>query len=265
MNFGSDNSSGVHPRILQALVDASEGVAGSYGRDDLTRRACEAVREMLGLSDRGAVRDLLGLLLGGDGPGALALLRRQYDLGVDPQGVLRSLLETVHGVTLAKVGAAPDLAQPAEEAAAYTDWSARLSFPALHRLWQLMLKGHEEVARAVLPIEAAEMALLRVVHASALPDPGELARRKATSLEALGAVRQVALDKTGTLTRNRPVVIDVATTGGATREQVLALAAALEARSEHPLARAILAAVNAVPYADDVGLSASMRQSDSLT
>jgi DNA polymerase-3 subunit gamma/tau len=137
----------------------------------------DAVREMLGLSDRGAVRDLLGLLLGGDGPGALALLRRQYDLGVDPQGVLRSLLETVHGVTLAKVGAAPDLAQPAEEIAAYADWASRLSFPALHRLWQLMLKGHNEVARATLPIEAAEMALLRVVHASTLPDPGELARR----------------------------------------------------------------------------------------
>ncbi|MGM0723995.1 MAG: heavy metal translocating P-type ATPase [Actinomycetota bacterium] len=72
------------------------------------------------------------------------------------------------------------------------------------------------------------------------------------ALEALGAVRQVALDKTGTLTRNRPVVIEVATTGGATREQVLALAAALEARSEHPLARAILAAVDQPTPAADV-------------
>ena len=72
------------------------------------------------------------------------------------------------------------------------------------------------------------------------------------ALEALGAVRQVALDKTGTLTRNRPEVIEVATTGGATREQVLALAAALEARSEHPLARAILAAVDQVTPATEV-------------
>ena len=72
------------------------------------------------------------------------------------------------------------------------------------------------------------------------------------ALEALGAVRQVALDKTGTLTRNRPVVIDVATTGDATGEQVLALAAALEARSEHPLARAILAAVDQVTPAAEV-------------
>ncbi|MBN3458458.1 heavy metal translocating P-type ATPase [Mycolicibacterium sp.] len=62
------------------------------------------------------------------------------------------------------------------------------------------------------------------------------------ALEALGAVRTVALDKTGTLTANKPTVIDVATTNGATREHVLEVAAALEARSEHPLAAAVLAA-----------------------
>ena len=64
------------------------------------------------------------------------------------------------------------------------------------------------------------------------------------ALEALGAVRTVALDKTGTLTANKPSVIDVATTNGATRGQVLDVASALEARSEHPLAAAILAATD---------------------
>ena len=72
------------------------------------------------------------------------------------------------------------------------------------------------------------------------------------ALEGLGKIRGVALDKTGTLTANRPAVIDVATTNGATREQVLHLAAALEARSEHPLAAAILAATDDVIPATDV-------------
>jgi len=72
------------------------------------------------------------------------------------------------------------------------------------------------------------------------------------ALEALGAVRTVALDKTGTLTANRPTVIEVATTNGATREHVLATAAALEARSEHPLAAAIMAAAGPVSPAEDV-------------
>ncbi|MBN8807669.1 MAG: DNA polymerase III subunit gamma/tau [Sphingomonas sp.] len=139
-----------------------------------------AVRAMLGLSDRAAIRDLFGLLLDGDAPAALAALRGQYDLGVDPQAVLRGLLETVHAVTLAKLGGEADPSQSADERAAYAGWATALSFAALHRLWQLMLKGHDEVAKATLPIEAGEMALLRVVHASSLPDPGELARQIAS-------------------------------------------------------------------------------------
>jgi cation-transporting ATPase G len=62
------------------------------------------------------------------------------------------------------------------------------------------------------------------------------------ALEALAGVRTVALDKTGTLTRNDPQVIEVLTSDDAGPERVLALAAALEARSDHPLAAAILAA-----------------------
>ena len=72
------------------------------------------------------------------------------------------------------------------------------------------------------------------------------------ALEALGAVRSIALDKTGTLTRNRPEVVAVVPADGISEQQVLAAAAALEARSEHPLARAILAAVDTVPIAEDV-------------
>ncbi len=136
-----------------------------------------AVRDMLGLSDRGAIRALFQHLLEGDAGGALAALRQQYDLGVDPAGVVKALLEIVHGITLARLGADMGAGQPGEERDAYAGWAAALSFPALHRLWQLLLKGHDEVARAVLPIETAEMALLRVIHASSLPDPGELARQ----------------------------------------------------------------------------------------
>jgi cation-transporting ATPase G len=72
------------------------------------------------------------------------------------------------------------------------------------------------------------------------------------ALEALGGIRGIALDKTGTLTRNQPAVIDVATTRGASPGEVLALAAALEARSEHPLARAILAGAGTPHPAADV-------------
>ncbi|WP_425310571.1 cation-translocating P-type ATPase [Ammonicoccus fulvus] len=64
------------------------------------------------------------------------------------------------------------------------------------------------------------------------------------AVEALGAVTTVALDKTGTLTRNRPVVIDIVPADGIARTDVLEVAAALERRSEHPLAAAIVAAAD---------------------
>jgi heavy metal translocating P-type ATPase len=72
------------------------------------------------------------------------------------------------------------------------------------------------------------------------------------AVEQLGRIRTVALDKTGTLTANRPRVVEVLTTSGAGRDQVLHVAAALEARSEHPLAAAILAQAPAVAAAADV-------------
>ena len=59
-------------------------------------------------------------------------------------------------------------------------------------------------------------------------------------LENAGRVRAVALDKTGTLTRGEPAVVEVISLDGADPREVLALAASVEARSEHPLAGAIL-------------------------
>lgn len=59
-------------------------------------------------------------------------------------------------------------------------------------------------------------------------------------LENTGRVRVVALDKTGTLTEGRPDVVDVVALDGGLPDDVLALAAAAEARSQHPIARAVL-------------------------
>jgi Zn2+/Cd2+-exporting ATPase len=62
------------------------------------------------------------------------------------------------------------------------------------------------------------------------------------ALEAAGRLKALAFDKTGTLTEGRPVVSRVVALGGRDETGVLALAAALERRSEHPLAHAILSA-----------------------
>ncbi|KMK68397.1 heavy metal translocating P-type ATPase [Puniceibacterium sp. IMCC21224] len=69
--------------------------------------------------------------------------------------------------------------------------------------------------------------------------------RKGDALQGLGAVEVVALDKTGTVTEGRPELTDLILADGFERAEVLALVAAVEERSEHPIAEAIVRAANA--------------------
>ncbi|HEV7659473.1 MAG TPA: DNA polymerase III subunit gamma/tau [Allosphingosinicella sp.] len=182
----------VEPEALALVARAAEGSArdGLSILDQAIAHGAGAVtagqvRAMLGLSDRGATRAILGQILSGDAPGTLAAVRDQYDLGVEPSALIRGLLEAVHGITRQKVGGAPDPAQSAEERDSYAGWADRLSHGAIHRLWQLLLKGLNEVHNAPMPLEAAEMALLRVIHAADLPDPGAVLERLASGEAAV--------------------------------------------------------------------------------
>jgi len=79
--------------------------------------------------------------------------------------------------------------------------------------------------------------------------------RKGDALQGLASVGVVALDKTGTLTEGRPELTDLVPADGFGRDEVLALVAAVEARSEHPVAAAIVRAAGAggvaTPPAED--------------
>lgn len=171
-----------------SILDQAIAHAGQEGAESVTG---EQIRAMLGLSDRGAIRRLFGVLLTGNAQAALAALAEQHDLGVEPSAVIKGLLDTCHGTTLAKVGAPEDGAQSTEERAAYEEWADGLSFALLHRLWQLLLRGHEEINRAADPREAADMVILRVIHASQLPDPADLARKIESGMLLSAAPRAV--------------------------------------------------------------------------
>ncbi|MGO2744966.1 heavy metal translocating P-type ATPase [Microbacterium sp.] len=77
------------------------------------------------------------------------------------------------------------------------------------------------------------------------------------AFEQLGTIQAVALDKTGTLTRNKPAAVDVRPAAGISRDELLTWAGAVEATSSHPLAAAITAAApgatTAVEVVEDAG------------
>jgi DNA polymerase-3 subunit gamma/tau len=139
--------------------------------------SAEQVREMLGLADKSIQRRVFAALLGGDGGALLDLVATQFSLGVEPVALLRGAMELTHRVTVAQVGGSAADAASAEEGEAIEGWAKGLSAGQLHRLWQLLLKGFEEVRTAPDPLIAAQMALLRVMHAADMPDPGQLVRK----------------------------------------------------------------------------------------
>ncbi|MEJ2409513.1 MAG: DNA polymerase III subunit gamma/tau [Novosphingobium sp.] len=142
----------------------------------------DTVRDMLGLSDKSVQRKLLTAILDGKGEELLELVAHQFSLGVEPVAMMRGLMELAHRIAVAQVSGAAD-APSSEEREAIEGWAKALRAGQLHRLWQLLLKGHDEVRSAPDPLVAAQMALLRIMHASDMPDPGSLVKK----LEELAA------------------------------------------------------------------------------
>ena len=75
--------------------------------------------------------------------------------------------------------------------------------------------------------------------------------KTAESLQETGTMQIIALDKTGTITNGEPKVTDILPAQGMTADELLAMAAALEKKSEHPLAKAVMA------YTDEKSISAA--------
>ncbi len=138
----------------------------------------ETVRAMLGLADRAMVLEMLRSALAGRAAEALAALDRCHAFGADPAVVFADLLDHVHWLTRIKLvpDAASDPLRGEAERAMAVEMADGLGIGELSRAWQLLLKGAQEVREAPSPIQAAQMALVRLAYAARLPDPAEALR-----------------------------------------------------------------------------------------
>jgi DNA polymerase-3 subunit gamma/tau len=137
-----------------------------------------AVRDMLGIADRGLVFDLFETVLRGDAADAVERMGSLYQGGADPLTVMQDLLELTHFVTrlkLAPEAGSGDLLEEGERERA-GPLAAALAMPVLARAWQMLLKGIEEVQLAPAPAQAAEMVLIRLAYVADLPAPADLVR-----------------------------------------------------------------------------------------
>ncbi|MEG9884814.1 MAG: DNA polymerase III subunit gamma/tau [Hyphomicrobiales bacterium] len=146
----------------------------AYGEAKLDA-AC--LRAMLGLADRSQVIDLFEAVMGGKIAEALNRFKTLHDLGADAINILSDMAETTHWVTRLKAaGPSDEFAHTREERIHGENLARDLGVPALARAWQMLLKGMSEVNHAPNPVTAAEMVLIRMAYAAALPTPNEVIR-----------------------------------------------------------------------------------------
>ncbi|HEX4740652.1 MAG TPA: DNA polymerase III subunit gamma/tau [Caulobacteraceae bacterium] len=150
----------------QALVQAGDG----------ERVSADAVRDMLGLSDRSLTIALLETIAQGQGGPAIAAFRELHALGADPATVVMDLLEHCHAASVAKTLGPEALRLPKDQAARLTALGVALSAGSLSRLWQMLLKGLDETRTAPDPAAAVDMLLIRLAFAADLPGPEEALR-----------------------------------------------------------------------------------------
>jgi DNA polymerase-3 subunit gamma/tau len=143
----------------------------------------KAVRDMLGIADRGRVLELLESVLRGDAADALDRMDSLYQDGADPLIVLQDLLDLSHFLTRLKLAPEAGIGDPTAEGDRQRacPLAEKLTLPVLARVWQMLLKGLEEVQAAPSPIQAAEMVLVRLAYVADLPVPAELVRSLAAS------------------------------------------------------------------------------------
>jgi DNA polymerase-3 subunit gamma/tau len=147
----------------QAIVQAERGQTVTAA----------VIRDMLGLADRAQTIALFEHVMRGEAGAALHAFRALHGFGADPAVVLLDLLEHAHGASVAKAIGPDALTLPSDQAARLAAIGAAASAGTLARLWQMLLKAHEECRRAPDPAAACEMALIRLTYAADLPGPEE--------------------------------------------------------------------------------------------
>lgn len=134
----------------------------------------------------------------------------------------------------------------ADTAAGWLFWFALGSAVVTAVVWSFIGQPQEAVIRTITVLviacpHALGLAIPLVVSiATERAARGGVLIKDRLALESMRTVGAVLFDKTGTLTKGEPTVTAIATTGDRTEDEVLALAAAAESDSEHPLARAIV-------------------------
>jgi DNA polymerase-3 subunit gamma/tau len=159
-------------RDAQSLLDQAVSYAGTQvKREDLLT--------LLGIADRKVLFDLAGALFRKDAKGCLSLVEELYTLGYDLGQFCKDFLNHLRNLVVAKLegGPSPALHVPDHEVKDLTDQAGGISFEDLHRLFQILLRGEELMARTPFPKIVLEMIVVEMARLDSLLPVEEILTR----------------------------------------------------------------------------------------
>ncbi len=136
----------------------------------------EAVRQMLGVADKGALLNLYQALCAADMEKTFALLEEQYQAGADALTLVQDLQDLTYKLTYLKVAANKALLEGFNENEQKTlkEMAKKATMHTLTANWQLLMKGVQEVRTADNPFQATQMLLIRMAYMSDMVGPEQL-------------------------------------------------------------------------------------------
>jgi DNA polymerase-3 subunit gamma/tau len=144
-------------RDAQSLLDQVISYGGKEIRD-------EDMVEVLGLIDRKILYDTIEAIARQDAEGCMEVIEHVYHFGVDLQHFCRELLQYFRNLILMKVSKHPEglMELPEEELEILKKQAEKFEFDQLNHLFNLLLKGEEEIAQSTFPRTMLEMTLIRM-------------------------------------------------------------------------------------------------------
>ena len=174
------------PEALAMIARAAEGSvrdalslldqAAAMTADSLTP---ELVADMLGRPGRNESQAVLTAALAGDTNAALTAFANAYARGAEPDMLVADLLDLIHLASMQAAGAASDDLIDSDKATVLS--LAEFGIARLGRAWQLLLKGHGELAHAPDPAAGCDMLIIRLAHAAQMPTPGDILQKLPTA------------------------------------------------------------------------------------
>ncbi len=136
----------------------------------------DVVKDMIGLADKNQTFELFESLVQGDVSAVITKLQEQYKNGANPTTLLQDLINITHMLAKARIipNSINDVSMTEMEKTFCQKHSGTVQIAILSKIWQMLIKGLNELQIAPVQIDALEMILIRIAYSANLPTPYEL-------------------------------------------------------------------------------------------